>query len=118
MFMMCSLAACTKEMVIKVPQYQQLQIQHPVHISPPVLLNPRIRALSATEIAADATKVENSKKIYYVWYQDEVQSWLSDELAKLEYAEYETRRANFYENFIRDYNKNILELNKDVVKKK
>ncbi len=110
-----SLSAC-KPQIIKVPVYQEVVVQHPTETPPPALTNPPIRAVGARDIAAEASRPENVDKIYYVLNQETLNAWLLDEVAKLEYAQSETRRANFYRDVIEQFNKRVREINKNVAK--
>lgn len=105
-----SLSAC-KTRIVKVPVYQEVVVQHPTETPPPSLANPPIRAVGAKDIVVEAGRPENADKIYYVLNQEALNALLLDDVAKLEYAQSETRRADFYRDVIEQFNKRVRELN-------
>lgn len=109
-------AGCQKE-YIKVPYYQPIVVSDPPTPNPLVLKNPEIKAMSTSDIIADASKPENANKIYYVLTPEALADLLNDDVDKLEYTKYETYRANFYKNAIQEFNKNVEKLNSQSDKK-
>lgn len=109
-------SGCQKE-YIKVPYYQSIIVSDPPAPNPLVLKNPEIKAMGASQIIADASKPENSNKIYYVLTQEALSDLLNDDVDKLEYTKYETYRANFYKNAIEEFNKSVEKANSQVDKK-
>lgn len=110
------LSGCSKE-IVKVPYYQTIVVTDPVPPTPLVLRNPEIKAVGAAQLAAEASKPENSNKIYYVLSQEALSDLLNDDVDKLEYAKYETYRANFYKDAIEQFNKSAVKANATVDKK-
>lgn len=111
-----SLSAC-KPQIIKVPVYQEVVVQHPTETPPPVLNNPPARVDRGRDLAAEFSRPENADKIYVTRTLEEEKKLLLDIAAMLEYAQSETRRANFYRDVvIEPFNKRVREINKNVAK--
>lgn len=110
-----ALTGC-KSQIVKVPVYQEIVVQHPTQTPSPTVANPPIRAVGAGEISAEAALPENSGRIYYVLSQEALNALLTDDVAKLEYAQSETLRANFYKKIIEDFNARVRELNENTAK--
>lgn len=110
-----SLSAC-KPQIIKVPVYQEIVVQHPTETPPPVLNNPPIRVFRGRDLAAEASRPENADKTYVLRTIEEEEKLYLDIVAMLEYAQSETRRANFNRDVIEQFNKRVREINKNVAK--
>ena len=112
MFALCLLVSgCSffKKDVIRVPHYQELQVIHPEPPIPLQLRNPPIRVLTSKQVIEDASK--NPQDTYYVLSQDALDDLLSDDIDKLEYAQHESRRAEYYKDLIESFNKKVRERN-------
>jgi len=109
-----SLSGCSMfREVVKVPVYQEIVVQHPTPTPPPTLNNPPIRVVGARDLSIEAAKPENADKIYFVMNQEGFKAHLLDEVEKLEYAQSETRRADYYRDMIDQSNARVREKNKN-----
>ena len=110
------LAGCVPKQVM-VYQSQPLQIVHPRPAQPLVFKNPEILAVSGKTMASYGSLPENTTKIFYILSTDSMSDLLDDDVQKLDFAQYESGRANFYKESIIKYNDTIKQRNAEEAKK-
>lgn len=108
----------TSKEILKVPQYQELLVSHPTETSSPVLRNPTIRVIDLNTVKDELNTSIDKPTLYYCMTLEGIENMMLDDVAKLEYAQSETARANFYKNLIDDSNRRIRELNSKVLNDK
>jgi hypothetical protein len=102
--------------LVAVPQYQEIQIVHPEQPPSPTLNNPKIVAHSVAQLKVQLES-EKPENIIYTLTQSALDALLADDINKLEYSQYETKRANFYKKAIEDFNAKVLERNEEATDK-
>lgn len=89
-----------------VPVLTEIPIVHPKVVDPLTLENPTITAVNReklSKILHEMTDVD----VYYIMAPQSLQLLLNNDVTKLEYIQYETKRANFYRDYINEYNERV-----------
>lgn len=111
-FMMLITSCSWFKQTVYVPVYTEIPIVHPSQYNDFKLHSPNIEVVNK-QLLEDKMKSLNESDILYILNEQSMQQMLEDDLSKLEYLQYETMRANYYRNYINDYNIRIKELNKN-----
>ncbi len=111
-FMMLITSCSLLKQTVYVPVYTEVPIVHPNQYNDFKLHSPNIEVVNK-QLLQDKMKNLHESDILYILNEQSMQQMLEDDLAKLEYLQYETMRANYYKTYIDDYNSRIKELNKN-----
>lgn len=110
------LTSCAHDVLI-VPEYQELHIVDQNAPRPLELRNPTILAMSGEQLVEMGNLEDNKKKIFYVMTAESINEWLLDDVDKLEYAQHENLRAEFYKKAVADFNAEMRKRNEEAKKK-
>ena len=110
------LTSCAHDVLI-VPEYQELHIVDQNAPRPLELRSPTILAMSGEKLVEMGNLEDNKKKIFYVMTAESINEWLLDDVDKLEYAQHENLRAEFYKKAVTDFNAEMRKRNEEAKKK-
>lgn len=110
------LSGCAHDTLV-VQQYQELQIVHQDAPRPLELRNPSVLAMTGEQLAEMGNLSDNKKRIFYIMDATSINEWLLDDVDKLEYAQRENLRAEFYKKAVTDFNAEMKKKNEESKKK-
>ncbi len=110
------LTSCAHDVLV-VPEYQELHIVDQNAPRPLELRNPTVLAMSGEQLVEMGNLEDNKKRIFYVMTAESINEWLLDDVDKLEYAQHENLRAEFYKKAVSDFNAEMKKRNEEAKKK-
>lgn len=93
-----------------VPVYLEIPIVHPEQYSGFKLNEPKIEVVNKMSLEAKIKLIKDDE-LFYILDESNMRKLLEDDVSKLEYLQHESMRANYYKNYIEDYNSRIKERN-------
>lgn len=94
-----------------VPVYSEIPIVHPKEPDELHLVTPTVTAINKERLTSLLNTMSDND-IFYILSPQALQLLLNNDVSKLEYMQHESKRANFYKDYINEYNLRIREKNK------
>lgn len=98
-----TLVSCKTVEVRRYPLFVECQVIHPAEVDRPELSN------------VPMTVIEVDGKKYFAFSETDVEQHFRDEVEKLEFAQLQAKRAEFYKNAIVTCNENALKRNAEIL---
>lgn len=111
LIVMLMLSACNWNKKTEfVPVYLEIPVVHPAPYSGFKLNEPKIEVVNKFSLE-DKLKSIRDDEIFYMLDEHNMRELLEDDVSKLEYLQHESMRANYYKQYIDDYNSRIKDRN-------